>query len=192
MSSRFTILDTPIPGVKRIQRHPIGDQRGYFERLFCAEELQPLLAGRSIVQINHSLTVQRGAVRGLHFQHPPHAETKIVSCLRGAVWDVAVDLRQGSATFLRWHAAILSADNHQTLLIPEGLAHGFQTLADDCELLYLHTAAYRADAEGALNALDPRLDIAWPLPIAELSARDRNHPLITADYAGIPFDRTAP
>jgi dTDP-4-dehydrorhamnose 3,5-epimerase len=192
MSSRFTILDTPIPGVKRIQRQPIGDHRGYFERLFCVEELQPLLAGRSIVQINHSLTVQRGAVRGLHFQHPPHAETKIVSCLRGAVWDVAVDLRQGSATFLRWHAAILSADNHQTLLIPEGLAHGFQTLADDCELLYLHTAAYRADAEGALNALDPRLDIAWPLPIAELSARDRNHPLITADYAGIPFDRTAP
>jgi dTDP-4-dehydrorhamnose 3,5-epimerase len=192
MSARFDILDTSIAGVKQLQRHPIGDHRGYFERLFCAEELQPLLAGRSIVQINHSLTVQRGAVRGLHFQHPPHAETKIVSCLRGAVWDVAVDLRQGSATFLRWHAAILSADNHQTLLIPEGLAHGFQTLADDCELLYLHTAAYRADAEGALNALDPRLDIAWPLPIAELSARDRNHPLITADYAGIPFDRTAP
>ena len=117
MSSRFDIFDTPIPGVKRIQRKPLGDSRGYFERLFCTEELQLLLPGRSIVQINHSLTVQRGAVRGLHFQHPPHAELKLVTCLRGAVWDVAVDLRQDSATFLHWHATILSADNHQTLLI---------------------------------------------------------------------------
>lgn len=192
MSARFDILDTPIAGVQQLQRQPLGDQRGYFERLFCAEELRALLSGRPIVQINHSLTARRGAVRGLHFQYPPHAETKIVSCLRGAVWDVAVDLRQGSPTFLQWHAAILSADNHQTLLIPEGLAHGFQTLADDCELLYLHTAAYRADAEGALNVLDPRLEIAWPLPIAELSERDRTHPWITADYAGIPLDRTAP
>ena len=192
MSSRFDILDTPIPGLKRIQRKPLGDHQGYFERLFCAEELQALLPGRSIVQINHTLTAKRGAVRGLHFQYPPHAETKFVSCLRGEVFDVAVDLRQNSGTFLHWHAAILSADNHQTLLIPEGLAHGFQTLADNCELLYLHTAAYRADAEGALNALDPRLHIVWPLPIIELSERDRNHPLITADYAGIPFDRTAP
>ena len=192
MSSRFDIFDTPIAGVQRLQRKPIGDHRGYFERLFCAGELRALLSGRSIVQINHSLTARRGVVRGLHFQYPPHAEMKMVSCLRGEVFDVAVDLRQGSATFLHWHAAILSADNHQTLLIPEGLAHGFQTLADNCELLYLHTAAYRADAEGALNALDPRLDIAWPLPITELSERDRNHPLITADYAGIPFDRTAP
>ncbi|MDG4595642.1 MAG: dTDP-4-dehydrorhamnose 3,5-epimerase [Candidatus Contendobacter sp.] len=185
MSSRFEILDTPIPGVKRIQRQPLGDHRGYFERLFCARELQPLLAGRSIVQINHSLTSRRGAVRGLHFQHPPHAEIKIVSCLRGEVFDVAVDLRQGSATFLHWHAAILSADNHQTLLIPEGCAHGFQALEPESELLYLVTAFYAPEAEEGLRYDDPRLAIAWPLPVTDLSLRDQHHPLINADFSGL-------
>ena len=97
------------------------------------------------------MTASRGTVRGMHFQHPPHAETKFVSCLRGEVFDVAVDLRNGSPTFLHWHAEILSADNHRTLVIPEGFAHGFQTLSDDCEMLYFHTAAYNPEAEGGLN-----------------------------------------
>jgi dTDP-4-dehydrorhamnose 3,5-epimerase len=185
MSSRFTILDTPIPGVKRIQRHPIGDHRGYFERLFCAEELQPLLAGRSIVQINHSLTVQRGAVRGLHFQHPPHAELKLVTCLRGAVWDVAVDLRAGSPTFLHWHAEELTPDQARMLVIPEGCAHGFQVLEPASELLYLHTAFYAPEAEGGLRYDDPRLAIAWPLPVTDLSPRDQKHPPIDAHFSGL-------
>jgi dTDP-4-dehydrorhamnose 3,5-epimerase len=185
VSCCFNILDTPLQGLKLIQRNPIGDQRGYLERMFCAGELQSLISGRSIVQVNHTLTTKRGTVRGLHFQYPPHAEIKVVSCLRGEVFDVAVDLRQGSQTFLHWHAEILSADNHRTLLIPEGLAHGFQTLTEDCELLYFHTAAYEPDAEGGLNAQDPRLAISWPEPMMELSLRDAAHPFLTASFTGL-------
>ncbi len=185
MSLRFDLLDTPLQGLKLIQRHPIGDQRGYLERIFCGEELQPLLLGRGIAQINRTLTAKSGAVRGLHFQYPPHAETKIVSCLRGEVFDVAVDLRSGSPTFLQWHAEILSAVNHRTLLIPEGFAHGFQTLTEDCEMLYLHTAPYHPEAEGGLNALDSRLDIRWPETVIERSPRDAAHPLLTNEFTGI-------
>lgn len=183
--NRLTCIPTPLRGLTLIQRHPIGDQRGYLERLYCVNALADVLDGRSIAQINHTLTVKQGTVRGMHFQFPPHAETKLVTCLKGEVFDVAVDLRQGSPTFLCWHAEHLSADNHRTLVIPEGFAHGFQTLAADCELLYLHTAAYHAEAEGALNATDPRLAIAWPLPIAERSARDQDHPCLDEDFAGI-------
>lgn len=185
MSTRFDILDTPIQGLKLVQRKPIGDDRGYLERMFCSEELKSLIPGKSIVQINHTLTAKCGTVRGMHYQHSPHAETKFVCCLRGEVFDVAVDLRRGSPTFLHWHAEILSADNHKTLVIPEGFAHGFQTLTKDCEMLYLHTTAYRADAEDGLNARDPRLGIQWPLPIAEQSERDSAHPLASEDFSGV-------
>lgn len=183
--SRFTLNATPLAGLTLVQRHPIGDQRGYLERLYCCDELADLLDGRAIAQINRTLTVKTGTVRGLHFQYPPHAETKLITCLKGEVFDVAIDLRQGSPTCLHWHAERLSADNHRTLVIPEGFAHGFQTLAANCELLYLHTAPYQADAEGALNAVDPRLAIAWPLPIAERSARDQAHPLLEEGFIGI-------
>jgi dTDP-4-dehydrorhamnose 3,5-epimerase len=186
MSYCFDILDTPLQGLKLIQRNPIGDHRGYLERMFCAEELQSLIPGRGIVQINHTLTAKRGTVRGLHFQYPPYAETKIVSCLRGEVFDVAVDLRQGSPTFLHWHVEILSADNHKSLLIPEGFAHGFQTLKEDCELLYFHTAAYQPSAEGGLNALDSMLNICWPEAVIELSSRDAAHPSVTVAFVGLP------
>jgi dTDP-4-dehydrorhamnose 3,5-epimerase len=186
MSSSFDIVDTPLDGLKVIQRNLIGDHRGYLERMFCAEELWPLIPGKGIVQINHTLTAKRGAVRGLHFQYPPHAEIKIVNCLRGEVFDVAVDLRQGSRTFLQWHAEILSANNHRTFLIPEGFAHGFQTLTEDCELLYFHTAAYRPDAEGGLNTQDPRLEIRWPEAVIGLSSRDAAHPFVTAAFVGVP------
>jgi dTDP-4-dehydrorhamnose 3,5-epimerase len=185
MSTRFDIFDMPIHGLKLAQRKPIGDNRGYLERMFCSEELKSLIPEKNIVQINHTLTVKRGTVRGMHFQHSPHAETKFVSCLRGEVFDVAVDLRRGFPTFLHWHAEILSAANHKTLVIPEGFAHGFQTLTKDCEMLYLHTTAYQADAEGGLNARDPRLGIQWPLPIAEQSVRDSAHPLVSKDFGGV-------
>lgn len=185
MSARFDILDMPIQGLRLLQRKPIGDDRGYLERMFCSEELKSLIPEKNIVQITHTLTAKFGTVRGMHFQHPPYAETKLISCLRGEVFDVAVDLRHGSPTFLHWHAEILSADNHKTLVIPEGFAHGFQTLTKDCEMLYLHTVAYRAEAEGGLNARDPRLLIQWPLPIAEQSARDIGHPLVSKDFSGL-------
>lgn len=185
MNSRFDILDTPLQGLKVIQRKPVGDSRGYLERMFCSTELQPLIQGNGIMQINHTMTAKRGTVRGMHFQHPPHAEIKFVSCLRGKVFDVAVDLRQGSLTFLHWHAEILSAENHKTLMITEGFAHGFQALTEDCELLYLHTAPFHPEAEGAFNVADPALAITWPLPVFELSERDRAHPFIDTHFSGI-------
>jgi len=143
------------------------------------------MSGERIAQINRTLTAHRGTVRGMHYQTPPHAEAKLVSCLRGTVFDVAVDVRRGSPTFLHWHAQRLSADNHHSLLIPPGFAHGFQTLEDNCELLYLHTAAYAAQAEAALNARDPRLDISWPAPINVQSPRDAAHPLLAGDFQGV-------
>lgn len=184
MSDRFELIQTGIPGLNVFQRKPIGDARGYVERMFCTGELAELLAGRAIVQVNRTCTARRGTVRGLHFQHAPHAETKFVSCLHGEVFDVAVDMRRDSPTFLNWHAEVLSAGNHRTMVVPEGFAHGFQCLADDCELLYFHSAAYRPDAEGGLNAQDPRLAIAWPLPVEGLSQRDASHPMLASDFAG--------
>lgn len=185
MTTRFDILDTPISGLHILERKPVGDDRGYLERLFCAAELQPILSGKTIAQINHTLTANRGTVRGMHFQYPPHAETKFVSCLRGEVFDVAVDLRNNSPTFLHWHAEILSANNHRTLIIPEGFAHGFQTLSDNCEMLYFHTAPYHPGAEDVLNVHDPRLGISWPLPVTGLSPRDAGHPLLNNGFTGV-------
>jgi dTDP-4-dehydrorhamnose 3,5-epimerase len=182
---QLEISATPLAGLKVVQRRCIEDSRGYFSRIFCADELRESGFPGAIAQINQTLTRRCGAVRGMHFQNPPHTETKVVSCLKGRVFDVAVDLRRGSPTFLAWHGEILSADNRKSLLIPEGFAHGFQTLTDDCELLYLHSAPYAPAAEGALNARDPRLSIDWPLPLGEMSERDRQHPNIDFDFPGI-------
>lgn len=183
--TRFNITTTSLQGLQVLQRKLLGDSRGYLERLFCADELQTQLSGKQIVQINHTLTEKRGTVRGMHFQYPPHAETKFVMCLQGEVFDVAVDLRRDSPSFLQWHGEVLSADNHKTLVIPEGFAHGFQTLTDDCEMLYFHTVSYHPSAEGGLNAQDPCLVIQWPLPISEQSGRDKEHPILTPDFQGI-------
>ena len=140
---------------------------------------------KQIVQINRSLTRKRGTVRGMHFQFPPHAEVKIVSCLRGEIFDVAVDIRTGSPTFLQWHGEILSAGNRTSLYIPEGFAHGFQTLTPDCELLHLHTSAYAPHADGGLHPLDPRIGICWMEPVAEMSERDRSRQHITVSFTGV-------
>lgn len=185
MPDRFDFHPTGFSGVISLERKPLGDHRGYLERVYCDDELGALLAGRSIVQINRTMTAMTGTVRGMHFQHPPAAETKIVSCVRGAVFDVAVDLRAGSPTFLQWHGEELSEANRRTLFIPEGFAHGFQTLTDDVEMLYLHTAAYDAQAEGGLNALDPRLNITWPGEITERSRRDQDHPFLNDTFEGL-------
>lgn len=126
--------------------------------------------------MNHTFTEQPGAVRGMHFQHEPHAEWKYVSCLAGTIFDVAVDLRRGSTTYGSWYGATLSAENGQSLLIPAGFAHGFQTLEPGCELIYLHSQTYAPAAEGGINALDPALAIAWPLPVSVSSERDQALP----------------
>lgn len=179
------LLTTLLPGLFVADAVAITDHRGAFSRLFCANALQEALGERHIVQINHSRTSAVGAVRGLHFQHPPRAEMKMVRCLRGRVWDVAVDLRQGSPTFLQWHAEEISSTSGRLMIIPEGVAHGFQVLEAESELLYLHTAFYAPDAEGGVRHDDPRLALPWPLPVTDLSQRDRQHPLLSADFTGI-------
>lgn len=183
--NRFTITGLPLPGLKLVERQRLGDSRGFLARLFCAEELAAAGWTKPIAQVNHTYTAQRGTVRGLHYQLPPHAEMKLVSCIRGEIWDVALDLRTGSPTYLQWHAETLSAGNHRALLIPEGFAHGFQALTDNVELIYLHSAAYNAATEAGLNAKDPALNIAWPLALAEISVRDQNHPPLNEKLAGI-------
>ncbi|MGL4437113.1 MAG: dTDP-4-dehydrorhamnose 3,5-epimerase family protein [Giesbergeria sp.] len=185
MSPRLACSPLPLRGLVQVQRQPLQDARGLFERLFCANELAAVGWTQAIAQINHSVTRQRGSVRGLHYQRAPHAEMKLVSCLRGEVWDVAVDLRADSPTFLQWHAERLSADNACALLIPPGFAHGFQALTEDAELLYLHSAAYAPGAEAGLNPLDPRLALPWPLPVGAMSERDRSHALLTASFEGV-------
>jgi dTDP-4-dehydrorhamnose 3,5-epimerase len=184
--SRFDFIDTTLPGLKVVQRKPLRDARGFLARFYCAETFAAAGCLATVSQINHTLTHRRGTVRGLHFQYPPHAETKLVSCLHGEVFDVAVDLRPESPTFLRWHAERLSAENQRSLLIPVGFAHGFQTLGEDCEMIYLHSAAYHPEAEGALQALDVRLGIDWPLPVAEMSARDEAHAPLQDGWPGLP------
>ncbi len=182
---RFTVTDLALDGLKLVERQRLGDARGFLSRLFCAEELGAVGWNRPVAQINHTYTARCGAVRGMHFQAPPDAEMKLVSCIRGEVWDVAIDLRAGSRTFLHWRAERLAAENGRALLIPEGFAHGFQALSDDAELLYCHSAAYNAKVESGLNPRDPKLAIAWPLQITELSARDAQHPLLNEQFAGV-------
>lgn len=184
-NKRFYFHPRPLEGLYVAERKPITDHRGFFCRFFCAEEFQIVGLLKPVVQINHTYTVKKGAVRGLHFQYPPHAEWKIVSCLRGEVFDVAVDIRKGSPTFLQWHGEILSAENRRSLLIPEGFAHGFQTLTEDCELIYLHSAPYCSQAEGALHVNDPRIGVVWPIPVTDISDRDRGHPFLRSDFEGI-------
>jgi dTDP-4-dehydrorhamnose 3,5-epimerase len=184
--SRFSFTTTELPGLIIVQRQIQEDQRGFLSRLFCADEfLEGTGMDRPIAQINQTLTRKSGTVRGLHFQHQPHAEIKLVSCIHGVIFDVAIDLRRNSPTFLRWHGEELSAANRRSLLIPKGFAHGFQALTDNCELVYLHTASFHPESEGALNYADSKLDIAWPLKVTEVSERDRSHPLIGPDYQGI-------
>lgn len=184
-SERFAIVATALAGLSVVTRIKLGDSRGFLMRMYGAGELEVAGFTDPVVQINSTVTAQRGTIRGMHFQHPPSAEGKFVSVLRGEVFDVAVDIRQGSPTFLQWHGELLSADNCRSLFIPKGFAHGFQTLTPDCTLLYLHTAAYDAGREGGLNPFDPRLAIDWPLPVADLSQRDHGHPNLTETFLGI-------
>lgn len=179
------ITATKIPGVCVVETTVHRDERGAFARLFCRESLGDVIGDRQILQINHSRTRIPGAVRGLHFQHPPQAEMKFVRCVRGRVWDVVVDLRADSPTFLQWHAETLDGDSLKMIVIPEGCAHGFQALEADSEMMYLHTATYQPTYEGGLLHNDPVLGISWPLPVTEVSARDRSHPFIGRSFSGI-------
>lgn len=183
--SRLSTKELPLPGLHLVSREKMHDQRGFLSRLFCAEELRPAGWTKPIAQINQTLTSSQGTVRGLHYQNPPHAEMKLVTCLRGEIWDVALDVRANSPTFLHWHAEKLSADNGNALLIPEGFAHGFQTLTDNVELLYLHSENHESRAEAGINPSDPMLAIDWPFPIGEISQKDARRAMLATGFKGV-------
>jgi dTDP-4-dehydrorhamnose 3,5-epimerase len=175
-----SLRPTPIASIMEVVGQPFTDHRGAFHNAYRAKETAFGLAwgDRGIAQVNLSRTEAVGAVRGLHLQAPPHSEAKLVRCLRGRVWDVAVDLRPGSPTFGHWHAVELSPGAANALLIPEGCAHGFQVLQPGSELLYLHSGAWVPEAETGVRFNDPQLAIRWPLPPQGLSERDLALPLL--------------
>ncbi|OGV52720.1 MAG: dTDP-4-dehydrorhamnose 3,5-epimerase [Lentisphaerae bacterium GWF2_52_8] len=174
-----------IPDVVVLTPKPFEDHRGSFTKLFGFPELHAIMGSRTIRQVNRSITKERGMIRGLHYQNPPFAEMKIVSCLRGKVWDLALDLRKDSETFLQWTAFELSAENRRMIVIPEGFAHGFQALEPESELLYFCTADYVPAAEGGVRFDSPPMNIPWPLKPQGLSERDLAMPEIATGFKGI-------
>lgn len=178
-------LETSLRGCYIVEVTPHIDSRGWFTRTFCDDEFKKIGFEDSWVQHNHSFTSKKGTIRGMHFQKMPAGETKLIRCSAGSVFDVAVDLRPDSPTYLQWHGEILSSENRKMILIPKGFAHGFQTLTDNVELIYCHSEHYQPNLEAGLNYLDPKLEIRWPLEISEISERDKEHPLINSNFEGI-------
>jgi dTDP-4-dehydrorhamnose 3,5-epimerase len=172
------LIPTPLSGLWEIHTEPKADARGRLTRVFCRKDMLLVRDDLHFVQTNLSRTLQAGTVRGMHFQRGPALDAKLIRCTRGRVFDVAVDLRAGSPTFGRWHGLELSEDNECQVFIPEGFAHGFQTLSDEAELLYQHTAPYTPACEGGVRHDDPSLAIAWPLPVTQVSDRDQALPLL--------------
>ncbi|GAB3709121.1 dTDP-4-dehydrorhamnose 3,5-epimerase [Spirosoma flavus] len=181
----MTFTETSLPGTYLITLSPRSDSRGWFARTYDKQLFGQIGHTEDWVQMNHSMTRQTGAIRGLHFQNPPFAEIKLVRCVAGRVFDVAVDLRKDSPTFLKWFGAELSEENGQMLYIPKGFAHGFQTLTENCQLVYCHSAYYTPQSESAIRYNDPKLAIDWPLPVTDLSERDATHPLLDDRFVGL-------
>jgi dTDP-4-dehydrorhamnose 3,5-epimerase len=181
----MTFTAAPLAGAYEIGLQPFSDERGWFARYYCKDEFRSIGHTREWVQMNQSVSYTKGTLRGMHFQHPPFREVKLVRCIAGAVYDVIVDLRAGSSTYLQWFGTELSAVNHKMLYIPEGFAHGFQTLEKDSALLYHHTEFYTPGAEGGMRYDDPALAVSWPLPVAVISERDARHPYVDKNFKGI-------
>ena len=161
------------------------DDRGWFARTFCKKEFELIGHDKEWVQMNHSFTIKKGSIRGMHFQLPPFSEIKMVRCISGAVYDVIIDLRKDSATFLQWAAIELSATNKKMIYIPEGFAHGFQTLSDNCELIYHHSQFYTPGVEAGIQYNDQLINIKWPLPLTNISTKDNHYPLLNINFKGI-------
>lgn len=178
-------IKTKLDGVFLIKREINIDSRGHFSRIFSKEYLDELGCVLPIQQINHSYTKSKSTIRGLHYQSNPYADMKIVTCIRGKIFDVIVDLRKNSKTFLNFIEIELSEYNNHCVLIPEGFAHGFQTLINDCELIYLHTAKYSKIYESGVRYDDPILNIIWPLKPNNISDRDLNLKYINENYEGL-------
>jgi dTDP-4-dehydrorhamnose 3,5-epimerase len=185
MSGKLSVNAVDIHGLYEISTNAFGDHRGIFARWFCDNELKDILKDRIIRNVNFSRTAHAGTVRGLHYQIPPHSEMKIVRCIRGEVLDVAVDIRKGSPTYMQHHAVLLSDSNMKAFVIPEGFAHGFQAMTDDCEIMYLVTEHYSTEHERGLNHADPAIGIEWPLMISEVSDKDRKYSMINSTFEGV-------
>jgi dTDP-4-dehydrorhamnose 3,5-epimerase len=170
--------------LKLIQRASSSDERGLFSKVFDQAEMEKFGWTFPVSQINFSITLERGIVRGMHSQKKPYGEYKLVSCVQGEIYDVAVDLRRNSNTFLQWHGEVLSAENNKSLLIPDGFAHGFQVLSDVAQLVYVHSEKYMPECELRLNPKDPSINIDWPIPISAMSLLDSSAKFITHDYVG--------
>jgi len=177
--------ETALEGAYVIDLEPFSDDRGLFARTFCKREFAAIGHHKEFVQFNHSHSNQKGTLRGLHYQRPPHAEIKLIRCIRGSVFDVIVDLRQQSPTFLHYVGVELSEQNMRMIYVPEGFAHGFQTLVDHSELIYHHTAFYAPNSDGGIRYNDPKINIAWPLEVSTISEKDKNLPLLSEDFAGM-------
>jgi len=182
---RFNIIEEPFEGLKILKLKPINDDRGFFQRLFCSEDFKELGLEKNIVNINHSLTKKKGMIRGLHFQHFPAKEIKIIKCIKGEILDVVVDIRKNSPTFLKSYSVELKEDNDLMIYVPEGFAHGFQSLKDNSEIIYFVTSSYSMKLESGLNPFDPRLGITWPLKCSYISEKDKKHPFLETDFIGI-------
>jgi len=178
-------VETKLKGAFIITPELIEDERGFFARTFCRREFEDHGLNPDLVQCNISFNHKKGTLRGMHYQIPPHAEAKLVRCTAGAILDVIVDLRQKSPTFMQWHVEELSANNHRMFYIPEGFAHGFQTLADDTELIYQHSVFYSPEHGRGIRFDDPALNITWPLAVCMISTKDQGFPLIDNHFQGI-------
>jgi dTDP-4-dehydrorhamnose 3,5-epimerase len=176
---------TKIRDLYIIEPEPFVDDRGMFSRIFCKEELKEIGHNKEIVNINHSITKKKGTIRGMHFQYPPKAEVKIVKCIKGSIFDVAIDLRKKSSTLFHWYGEILSASNMKILYIPEAFAHGFQALEDEVEIIYFVTEFYTPDKEGTIKYNDPKIKINWPLDVTDISEKDKQIKLLNNDFFGI-------
>ncbi|RME90844.1 MAG: dTDP-4-dehydrorhamnose 3,5-epimerase [Candidatus Hydrogenedentota bacterium] len=168
--------ETPLKGAYVIELEKKGDDRGFFARAFCVNEFKEHGIDHNIVQINNSFTVPKGTLRGMHYQLPPHAETKIVRCIRGSLYDVILDLRKDSPTFGKWFGAELTAENRKMMVVPKGFAHGFLTLEENTEAFYLVTEFYAPQAERGIRWNDPKFKIEWPMEPKVLSEKDANWP----------------
>jgi dTDP-4-dehydrorhamnose 3,5-epimerase len=177
--------ETKLSGSYITELEPVTDERGWFARYFCMNEFSQIGHTNEWRQMNHSCTYKKGSLRGMHYQLPPFSEIKLVRCIAGNVFDVIVDLRRDSKTFLQWFGAELSAKNKKMMYIPEGFAHSFQCLTDNCELLYHHTECYKPEAEAGIKYDDPRINIEWALPVTVISERDQSHPYLSEDFKGI-------
>jgi len=181
----FKFIKTPITDLFALERRVLTDDRGYFYRLFCCDELQAIGLSKPLSQLNFSYSRTRYTTRGFHFQYPPNTETKIVTCIKGEIYDVSLDLRAGSPTFLKWFGIILSEKNNLSICIPDGFAHASQSLTEESSIIYMHTEAYAAGNEGGINVNDPMISVEWPHYPENLSQRDASLKYLNSDFKGI-------